>query len=448
MPRRLLRRGPSLLFWLALSMAALSFAGEFNTSVDRLSPSAVDSGGKGGIVFDTYRLDAGAGEVGVSSLTFDTYRLYPGLLHRAAFPGTVTGLQSAVLSSETVRLSWSAPGYDGGLGALQPGTSYYIQHATWAAVPWDFASAQVVRSTSGGGPGQSQGWDVSALSPNTTHFFRLWTKDAAGNLSGLSNATTAATLAKPPLTQAQPFLQVGLSSITAGWIALPAAPPSAASEGYRLEASTVADFSGTIASSATPNVRLSTLTVSGLLSSTTYYFRVGALNWLAAANYAAIGSTRTQVSEDLDPPDPVNTLTASTDTAVSARLTWSAPLDISNDPLSGQYAIQHSTWAGVSWSTASAQDLFALSNVSPGTPQERVVSGLDPNTTYFFYLWTSDIKPNWSDISNSTQVATLAKAVANVALASVFASSAHGSWDALPASPSSSTARGYRLEAS
>ncbi|MEK6536607.1 MAG: fibronectin type III domain-containing protein, partial [Actinomycetota bacterium] len=268
-------------------------AAEFVTSTDRIAPSAVTSGGQGGISFPSYDLNNSAGEVGISSLPFASYVLYPGLMNRVAFPGAVTNLANSVTSSVTVRLSWNSPGYDGSLGNLQTGTSYYIQHATWSAISWNFADAQVVLSTSGVAPGTAVSALVSSMNPNTTYFLRLWTKDVQGNLSGLSNGTTAVTLAQPPQNTSQSFLMVGLSSITVAWAALPISPSSSTAEGYLLQASTASDFTGTIVASSTPNISLSTLTVAGLFADTTYYFRVGSLNWDAVANFTTVGSTKT-----------------------------------------------------------------------------------------------------------------------------------------------------------
>src|SRR6185437_10039835 len=85
--------------------------------------------------------------------------------------------------------------------------------------------------------------------------------------------------------------QVFTTSVTANWLPL-AIPPG--SEGYELDAATDAGFTNVIASSVTPNVNLSTLTVSGLSVDTTYYLRAGGVNWNSATNYVLIGSTQTR----------------------------------------------------------------------------------------------------------------------------------------------------------
>ena len=81
--------------------------------------------------------------------------------------------------------------------------------------------------------------------------------------------------------------QTYISSITANWT------PIATGLGYRLEVSTAQDFSTTAASSGTPNVSLSTLTVVGLVSNTTYYLRVSGLDPMGTYNWLILGSTVT-----------------------------------------------------------------------------------------------------------------------------------------------------------
>ncbi|MDE2143812.1 MAG: fibronectin type III domain-containing protein, partial [Elusimicrobia bacterium] len=422
-------------------------AQEIDTPSHRLAPNAVDSGG-GGAATTSHQLNMSAGEAGGAKTSFTSSALYPGLMNVASFPGTTIDLSSVAQSSTAVQLNFSAPGYDGGLGSLQAGSSYSIQWATETAVIWSFSSAQVVIATSAVSPASAQSALVSGLLPNTTTYFRLWTLDAAGDLSALSNGTTVATLARVPQASASPFVLVGVSSVSAGWGAFAPSPSSMTAEGYLLQASTAADFSGTILSSSTASPAASTLTVTGLFSNTTYYFRVGALNWSGAANYAALGSTLTLISPDVTPPSPVVDLAASAPAASALSLNWTAPSDPDNIPLNGTYAIQYATWTGVTWATSSAQVLISTLNVTAGAAQGSVAAGLSPNTTYFFRLWTADGKPNWSSLSNGTTVATLAAPPAGAQIVTLSTNAATVSWTALPVSPASATAEGYRLEAS
>ncbi|MBI4423369.1 MAG: right-handed parallel beta-helix repeat-containing protein, partial [Elusimicrobia bacterium] len=114
-----------------------------------------------------------------------------------------------------------------------------------------------------------------------------------------------------PGSAANPFLFLGADSTLAtrvsaaqlaglsfrsarlNWQPLPASPSSATAEGYLVQVSTASDFSMAVISSATADISLSTLSVAGLSAQTTYYFRVGALNWQGAANFVTLSSAVT-----------------------------------------------------------------------------------------------------------------------------------------------------------
>lgn len=95
----------------------------------------------------------------------------------------------------SLSLSWPAPGNDGTSGVLGAGSAFYIQYSTYSSVSWSTASAQVVQSTSGVTPSTMVKYTIAALDPGTTYYAAVWHKDAAGNLSGLSNITSG--YAKP-----------------------------------------------------------------------------------------------------------------------------------------------------------------------------------------------------------------------------------------------------------
>jgi len=279
-----------------------------------------------------------------------------------------------------------------------------------------------------------------ALDPNTTYYFRLGSKNhnQIFTFTTLHGTSTLANLVSAPV-----IFEVIATSVTVNW-----AVPAGGSEGYELQASTSDNFTGQILSSVTTSVAVTTLTVEGLSSDTTYYLRVGAINLNLVRNYIFAGSTTTLTLTDVDPPTAVGNLTASTDTATSVILRWSAPSDPTDNPLSGNYAIQYATWTGVTWSTTSAQVVFSTSGVNPGDPQARVVGSLNSNTTYFFKLWTSDLKPNWSGESNQAEETVLAVLLQNTGFDVVNQSSAAVFFDQLPTSPLSASASGYILQAS
>ncbi|MEK7785387.1 MAG: fibronectin type III domain-containing protein, partial [Chloroflexota bacterium] len=173
-------------------------------------------------------------------------------------------------------------------------------NATTGTIHWTWSlsngagSYQLFSSTGGLGQSpvlsaQTSFYTAADLPANTTHTFLVRALSCGQNTDSASFALS--TLPKPPATLTSTFLAVNASSMTLAWAALAAAPQEDSSEGYRLDASTAPNFTGTVASSVTPNVLLSTLTVSTLLPNTTYYFRAAALNWAGAlSSFTALGS--------------------------------------------------------------------------------------------------------------------------------------------------------------
>ena len=182
----------------------------------------------------------------------------------AASPGILA------VSSNTITAGW---------GLVTGATSYTLAASTNSANPpapvW--ASSTTVKSSA----------TVAGLYPNTTYYLFA---DACGpSCSGYTalGSTSTLTLA---LTGPQIY-QVGDTSITVNWQALSGSPSSATAEGYELDLSTASNFTGTLYSSSTTNVALSTLTVTGLTGGATYYLRVGGINWDNVGNYTNLGST-------------------------------------------------------------------------------------------------------------------------------------------------------------
>lgn len=290
---------------------------------------------------------------------------------------------------------------------------------------------------------------VAGLLPNTTYQMLVSALNAVGGMSPYTVLGTTATLAKIPLPAQNTLLNVYESSITVAWAAMPAAPPTDSAGGYRLEASTAADFTGTIVSSTTYSLPQSTLTVAGLFSSTTYYLRYASLNAASSPNYAAAVSTLTLASTDVTAPSTiVDLFSSSTSLSTQLLLLWSAPSDPDNSPLSGYYAIQYATYtAGITPSTAAAQVVFSTSGVAAASVQTRVLSGLSPNTTYYAWVFSSDLV-NWSAASNASDAVTLASdpTLGAATFTQVWTSSIAADWaTGSPANPSGTL---YTVEAS
>ena len=230
------------------------------------------------------------------------------------------------LSGTNAGLSWNMQNWSGVLGG-KPHTDYSVQPSTrvvWSAIPGDAVLTavyvtSVTVSELDDALSPSNGYELDAstaadfsgtivsssttnsavttlttppsLWPNTTYYLRLG--NIVSGTTSYANVTPASTSTLANVISGVQVYNVSASLIVVNWQALPVSPSSSTSEGYILQASTASNFSGTLFSSSTSNVSLSTLTLSGLAAFTTYYIRAGGLNWDSVADYAAAVSTVT-----------------------------------------------------------------------------------------------------------------------------------------------------------
>ncbi|MFC1679175.1 FG-GAP-like repeat-containing protein, partial [Elusimicrobiota bacterium] len=130
------------------------------------------------------------------------------------------------------------------------------------------------------------------LQLNTTYYFRVQGVDG-GLRRGFWSDEYAFSSPAQAVDDAQ-FFGVFYDSVTVNWKPLPVSPQEETAEGYWVEASTDQFFRGDVYSSTTVmGIEPSTLTVTGLNPTTTYYFRVGSLNWQKEASYSVLGDTVT-----------------------------------------------------------------------------------------------------------------------------------------------------------
>jgi kumamolisin len=135
--------------------------------------------------------------------------------------------------------------------------------------------------------------DFGGLAANTTYFLRAQALPQVGSIdppSAFVNLGGAATLANPPPVPGAPiFRSVTFTSVTVQY------PTVAPCEGYLIEAAADPAFATTIFSSAVAGSATNTAGITGLTPATTYYFRVGSLNWNGVPNFTLMGSTYTLV---------------------------------------------------------------------------------------------------------------------------------------------------------
>jgi hypothetical protein len=262
---------------------------------NELRRSAVTGGGSAASS-GSHALNSAAGEPQTAERASGSYRMVPGAMALFSFPGKTPDLTKVQALTASATMQWTIAGYDGALGALQNGTSYYVRIASYT-VPdtFDFSHSELWFTTgpAGTSPSAVVSSVTAGLFANTTWYQTLFTLDADGNVSFMSNMSTFTTLARQPSLLADTYLFVHETSATLNWHRFPTGVVSSdTARGFLLEASST-NFGalspgGIVLSSATTQVAASTLTVQGLDLGTTWYFRVGSLNWSSDANFAQL----------------------------------------------------------------------------------------------------------------------------------------------------------------
>ncbi len=333
----------------------------------------------------------------------------------APAPGNLTRL---AVDDGSATLGWAALGTGEALG-------YRLEASTDA-----FAGGGVIQSSASYATALST-LTINTLDPNTTYYFRAATlnDDNAPNYSSLLSSVTLALpiSADPQLT----FANAGPQAITVNFIPLQQAPQAFACEGYRLEGSTAAFGSGgTLFSSTTYAYQdgLRPLTLSNLAPNTTYYLRLATLNWERTPNYSVLPSTKTGF------PGPL--------TGATLDNVWSSTASVSFTP---------GTAAEGYVAQASVHRFFNTIDASSSTPggsaSNLIISGLAPNTPYYF---RAGALYNGTTIYTNTvpeYEQSLPAPLTGLAFPDVFRSSVTVSWTPLAGASQATSAESYLLQA-
>ncbi len=231
-------------------------------------------------------------------------------------PAAVTNLATSSPTSNSITLTWTAPGDDGSTGTA---TSYDIRYSTATITDTNWASAtQVSGEPTPLVAGTNQSMVVSGLSAATTYYFALKTSDEVPNVSALSNVPSGTTTAAGDTTPPAAVTNLATSSPTSGSITLTWTAPgddgntgTATTYDIRYSTSTINDSNWASATQVsgepTPLVAGTnqSMVISGLSASTTYYFAMKTAdevpNWSTLSNVAsgttsAAGGTTVQFS--------------------------------------------------------------------------------------------------------------------------------------------------------
>ncbi len=334
----------------------------------------------------------------------------------AAMPQNLSRL---AVADGSATLGWTAlPGSPVAASAL----GYRLEASTG-----NFSGDTVTLSSTAYGVSRST-LTITTLDPNTTYYFRTSSLNTAyiPNYSASQSSVTLALPLSQDLVSAAPSAQ----SITVSFFPFDVSPQAFSCEGYRLEGSTGA-FGGSapVFSSVTSDNQTNSLTLTGLAPNNVYKLRIATLNWERTPDYTVLPSTRTGFPGYL--------------TDVKLKDVWSSSAAVSFTP--GIAVEAHVAQASV-------DRFFEGPAITSSTPDHSatglVISGLDPNTTYYYRVGALY---NGATIYTNTTPdmrQTLPILVPAIGVSYAFSSTVTLSWTTLFPSPQNVTAEGYLLEAS
>jgi parallel beta-helix repeat protein len=112
---------------------------------------------------------------------------------------------------------------------------------------------------------------------------------------------------------------------------------------------------------------------------------------------------------DTTPPEVINDLTPSDPTIDSIILTWTAPGDDGGSGIATEYVVKYSTTGAITESNWNSATTYSQSwtPLAAGETETYTISGLDPDTQYWFAIRALDEISNVADPSNSPEATTL-----------------------------------------
>ncbi len=273
-------------------------------------------------------------------------------------PSTPTNLVASNTTQTTTNLSWNASTDNVGVATYsiyRNGT--YIGFATGTT------------------------YSVTGLTASTTYAFTVKAKDAAQNLSAVSNTVNVTTMSPPDVTAptAPTNLTASQTTQTTTKLSWTQSTDNVAVTYYNIYKNGAYYVSVSVGG---------TYTVTGLTASTSYTFAVKAKD--AAENLSASSNTvsvTTLANPDTTAPSAPANLTATNTTQTTTKLTWNGATD--NFAVTGYNVYKNGTYLASATGTA------------------YNVSGLTASTSFAFTVKAKDAAGNLSASSNTANVTTL-----------------------------------------
>ena len=335
------------------------------------------------------------------------------------------GLAATSNSSNSVTLTWTAPGDDDNVGTA---SQYDIRYSTSVINDGNWGSAsQAINEPDPQNAGVAEFFVVENLNPGTTYYFAIKAADEVPNWSVISNiasATTDPEQEAPSDIADLHITNINSTSASLAWTAPgdDGAVGTATSYDIRMSTSpiTILNWNTTTELAGEPNPSIAgsseTFVVSNLTPEVTYYFALKTSdeipNWSGISNVVS-GTT---AAEENAPAD-INDLIALVSTSSSISISWTAPGDDGSSGTASEYDIRYSTSpiTEINWNLAT-QATGENAPQAAGSEELFTIEGLAISTTYYIAIKTADEVPNWSGLSNSLSASTTGDITAPAAI--------------------------------
>ena len=291
-----------------------------------------------------------------------------------------TNLTAHAVSTSQINLSWSQPANLGNLVL----TGYKIERSVsggpWSVLVSNTGNAVTTYSNTG-------------LSSSTTYSYRVSAINSVGTSSpsNVASATTNTQLLPPQPPTGLSTTAISSSQINLSWTS-PNNNGGSAVTGYEIEQSTNSGSTWNVLVSNTGNTGTTYSNV-GLAASTSYTYRVSAINSVGTSAPSGTASTTTNVALTVSQP-PTN-LSATAVSSSQINLSWNAPSNNGGSPITG-YKINRSDDGGTSWI------ILVQNTQNTGTTYSD--TGLSPSTTHFYRVFA--INSVGTSLSSNTAIAT------------------------------------------
>ncbi len=331
-------------------------------------------------------------------------------------PSPVTDLVVDSVSSNSVSLSWTAPGDDSANGRASVYDLRFSVLPIFSDLDWPF-SARLTGEPAPAAPGTLQSLTVTGLVPGRHFYFALKTGDEIANWSLLSNqipATTAPaeTIAPSAITDLS-IGEVTFSSVELTWTAPGDDGDSGTASVYDIRLNnypiTEKNWADNFQTLTPPNpapagTRQSTI-IRNLTPFGVYHFAIKTgdeiPNWSPISNEVIAITDGSQNLIDTIAPSRIRDLVVSAASRSALTLRWHAPGDDRGTGTAIAYDIRYSSDSitDANWDQATRVAATTVPHLA-GSDQWQDVEGLAPATTYYLAIKASDEVPNWSGLSN------------------------------------------------